>query len=174
MTRERQKPTLVLMAGLPGAGKTTLALALGDALRWLVLDKDMYKSLFATMGMIDALASAMAYELLFDVAQDILMRQNMSAIFDSSALHPFVLDHALAMTRRADAQLKVILCSVDYEERSSRLSRRAVAPSLPYSEVRTTEDERRLFSHLPAHTLTLQTTRPVEECVASALSYINQ
>jgi predicted kinase len=174
MTRERQKPTLVLMAGLPGAGKTTLALALGDALRWLVLDKDMYKSLFATMGMIDALASAMAYELLFDVAQDILMRQNMSAIFDSSALHPFVLDHALAMTHRADAQLKVILCSVDYEERTSRLNRRAVAPSLPYSEVRTTEDEQRLFSHLPAHTLTLQTTRPLEECVASSLSYINQ
>jgi predicted kinase len=174
MTRERQKPTLVLMAGLPGAGKTTLALALGNELRWLVLDKDMYKSLFATMGMIDALASAMAYELLFDVAQDILMRQNMSAIFDSSALHPFVLDHALAMTRRADAQLKVILCSVDCEERSSRLNRRTVAPSLPYSEVRTAEDEQRLFSHLPAHTLMLQTTRPLEECVASALNYINQ
>ncbi len=174
MTCERQKPTLVLMAGLPGAGKTTLALALGNALHWLVLDKDMYKSLFATMGMIDALASAMAYELLFDVAQDILMRQNMSAIFDSSALHPFVLDHALAMTRQADAHLRVILCTVDHEERSSRLSRRPVAPSLPYSEVRTTEDEQHLFAHLPAHTLTLQTARSLEECVASALWYIKQ
>lgn len=172
MTCERQKPTLVLMAGLPGAGKTTLALALGGALRWLVLDKDLYKSLFVTMGMIDALASAMAYELLFDVAQDILLRQNLSAIFDSSALHPFVLDHALAMTRRADAHLKVILCSVNHAERSARLNRRTTSPSLPYSEVKTAEDERRLFSHLPSHKLMLQTTRPLEECVASALSYI--
>jgi len=35
--------TLVLMAGLPGAGKTTLAYALGRELGWQVIDKDTYK-----------------------------------------------------------------------------------------------------------------------------------
>ena len=37
------KPIVVLMAGLPCTGKTTLAYALQDELRWLVVDKDWYK-----------------------------------------------------------------------------------------------------------------------------------
>jgi signal recognition particle GTPase len=39
-----ENPTLLLMAGLPGAGKTTLALALGRILHWPVVDKDTLKS----------------------------------------------------------------------------------------------------------------------------------
>jgi predicted kinase len=174
MTCERQKPTLILMAGLPGAGKTTLAHALGSALRWLVLDKDMHKSLFATIGMTDTLASAMAYELLFEVAQDILARQRLSVIFDSAAQHPFILNHAIAITHRANARLKVILCSVSSEERYSRLSRRSTSFSSLYRETLAVEDDLCLFAHLPAHRLVMQTTRPLEECVALALSYIEQ
>jgi predicted kinase len=174
MTGEHQKPTLILMAGLPGAGKTTLAHALGGALRWLVLDKDMYKSLFSAIGMTDPLASAMAYELLFDVAQDIMARQRMSVIFDSAAQHPFILNHAIAITHQANARLKVILCSVSSEERYSRLSRRTASFSSLYGETIAVEDDLRLFAHLPAHTLVMQTTIPLEECVALALRYIEQ
>ncbi len=38
------RPILLLMAGHPGAGKSTLALAIGCALGWPVLDKDTLKS----------------------------------------------------------------------------------------------------------------------------------
>jgi shikimate kinase len=37
--------TLVLMAGLPGAGKSTLASALSRELDWHVIDKDRHKEL---------------------------------------------------------------------------------------------------------------------------------
>ncbi len=177
MTCERQQPTLILMAGLPGAGKTTLAHALGRALRWLVLDKDMYKSLFATIGMTDHLASALAYELSFDIALDILTRQRMSVIFDSGALHPFILNHATAIIDQANAQLKVILCSVSSEERYSRLSKRSTSLSplhTKYGEAIALQDDPRLFAHLPAHTLVMHTTKPLEECVTLALNYIKQ
>jgi predicted kinase len=174
MTCERQQPTLVLMAGLPGAGKTTLAHALGRSLRWLVLDKDMHKALLATVGMTDHLASAIAYELLFEAAQDILARQCMSVIFDSAAQHPFILNRAIAITHQANARLKIILCSVSSEERYSRLSRRTASFSSLYRETIAIEDDLRLFAHLPAHTLIMQTTRPVEECVALAVHYIEQ
>ena len=174
MVYERQKPTLILMAGLPGAGKTTLAHALGRSLSWLVLDKDMHKSLFAMIGMTSHLASAMAYELLFEVALDILARQRMSVIFDGAVQQQFILNHALSITHQADARLKVILCSVDSEERSMRLSRRTASFSSLYQETIAIEDDASLFAHLPAHTLIMQTTRPLEECVDLALRYIEQ
>jgi predicted ATPase len=43
-------PTLVLMVGLPGAGKSTLALALGRALGWPVVDKDIFDAVARTAG----------------------------------------------------------------------------------------------------------------------------
>ena len=36
--------TLVLMAGMPGSGKSSPALALGRLLNWPVVDKDTLKS----------------------------------------------------------------------------------------------------------------------------------
>ncbi|MBV9692045.1 MAG: histidine phosphatase family protein [Ktedonobacteraceae bacterium] len=45
------KLTLVLMAGLPGTGKTTLAAELGRRLQWLVVDKDMLKLSLLQSGM---------------------------------------------------------------------------------------------------------------------------
>lgn len=171
---EPYTPTFVLMAGLPGAGKTTLAFALGKTLRWLVLDKDMYKGLLLTMGMIDELASAMAYELLFEIAYDLLARQHMSIIFDSSALHLFVITRALAITHTAHARLKVVLCSANDEVRHARMSARnsGFSPSLVHTVP--LQDDRFLFSHLPADALVLHTIQPFEECVERAILYLCQ
>ena len=41
--KELKQPTLALMAGLPGVGKTTLANELGLRLGWVVIDKDSIK-----------------------------------------------------------------------------------------------------------------------------------
>ena len=64
------QPTLVLMAGPPGAGKTTLALAIGHARGWPVIDKDTLKSAMLTVGVAEALAGPGSYELLNDLGRD--------------------------------------------------------------------------------------------------------
>ncbi len=51
-------PTLVLMAGLAGTGKTSLALALGNRLGWPVIDKDTGKSGLLELGVSEELAGA--------------------------------------------------------------------------------------------------------------------
>src|SRR5579884_3196748 len=58
-------PTLVLMAGAPGAGKTTLALAVGRALGWPVVDKDTLKSVLLTAAIANEVAGATSYRLLY-------------------------------------------------------------------------------------------------------------
>src|SRR5579884_244468 len=111
------KPTLVLMAGLPGAGKTTLASALGRILHWPVIDKDLLKSTLLALQASEELAGPASYELLFAIAEELLVNQRLSLILDSPALYLVNVERARAIVHAADAQLKVVLC------RASRLLR---------------------------------------------------
>src|SRR5437588_416046 len=79
--------TFVLMAGLPGAGKSTLARALGRDLHWYVIDKNRHKEVLMEQGLNDEKAGNVAYELAFATAHDVLARQQASVILDSVALH---------------------------------------------------------------------------------------
>src|SRR2546421_636920 len=127
------KSTLVVMAGFPGVGKTTLAYAIGTALQWPVLDKDRLKSLLLNMDkdMSKEDAGTIAYELFFTIAEDFLIRQRISVILDSSALHLFIIERAVALVRSADAQLKIVLCNAEQCVRIARIAKRKTHP-LPF------------------------------------------
>ena len=58
----KSKPTLVLMAGFPGTGKTTLAKRLGQRLDWQVIDKDGIKEGYMLEGLSNDDAAWYAYE----------------------------------------------------------------------------------------------------------------
>ena len=85
--------TLVMMAGLPGSGKTTLAYALGRELGWQVIDKDKDRELLVEQGFDEDRAGKVAYELSFAHARTLLTRHHISAILDTAALHHFILDN---------------------------------------------------------------------------------
>lgn len=172
MKQKEEKASLVLMAGLPGAGKTTLAYKLGQTLRWLVLDKDVLKSLLMVEGLEVESAGSIAYELLFELAEDILVRQQLSVILDSSALHHFILERATAIAHSAGARLKVILCVAESEQRKERIRTRKSRISQLRSQTTPLEDDPRHFTHLPADTLILSTVRPLEEYVEVARHFL--
>ena len=169
------KLTLVLMAGMPGAGKTTLALMPGRSLGWPVIDKDTLKSPMLIKGISNDLAGPASYALMFELADDLLIRQYLSAILDSPGRFPFVLDRVQTISAQAGAALKVIRCVASRELHEQRLVTRVARPSqwiTNADRTLTDEQERAMFAHLPPDTLVVDSGLPFERCLAESLAYI--
>ena len=161
------------MAGLPGAGKSTLASALSRDLNWHVIDKDRHKELLLKQEINEEQAAIATYELAFEIARSVLMQQHASVILDSAALHTFILENAQKIVRSVpNAQLKVILCVADRDLRNSRLRDRPVQITNIRVDPETIAGYLQLFRHLPLDTLILYTNRSIEECMTEARDYI--
>lgn len=171
----RHDLTLVLMAGMPGTGKTSLALALGQMRSWPVIDKDSLKSPLLTGGISPELAGSASYMLMLELAQDLLVKQHLSVILDSPGRFPFVLERVKAMTEQVGARLKIIQCVAPRELRNQRLTGRLARPSQWREDAGfSDEEEREMFAHLPANVLILDTSLPLEGCLAEAFAYLCQ
>jgi predicted kinase len=170
---KNSRHTLVLMAGLPGAGKSTLASALSRELNWLVIDKDRHKELLLKHEIDEEKAGIATYELAFEIARSVLMRQQASVILDSAALHTFILENAQDIVRSVpNVQLKVILCVADRDLRNRRLRDRPAQITAIRVDPATNADYLQLFKHLPSDALVLYTNSSREECLAEAKEYL--
>jgi predicted kinase len=166
------RPVLVLMAGLPGAGKTTLSTALGHSTGWHVLHKDVVKDAFLLQGLVDKEASWHAYEVSFKRIHDILVKKRRSVIFDTSASNPFVLERSQELASTACACLKVVHCSVSEHIRFQRLEGRPDRTGPLDLDMLSIEDRLLLFQHLPKNTLLLNTERPIKACIDIVQHYL--
>lgn len=165
--------TLLLMAGLPGAGKTTLASALGHELGWHVIDKDKRKQALMDQGVDDETSGWRAYDESFDKVSEVLSIWRSSVILDCAALHKFILAKARDIVSSVEhAQLKVILCVADRDLRNERLRKRPAQITAIHVDPATTIDYLQHFEHLPPDKLTLFTNISVGECCAQALQYL--
>lgn len=174
MSETERKLTLVLMAGLPGAGKTTLAFKLGTVLQWPVLSKDTLRSSLMMVEVVERVAGFAAYEMLFALAHDLLVKQQVSIILDCSSVYPFILHRSAELARRANAQLRVVRCAVDAAIRNQRLNARnnEATSTVSTSPALTMDEEHRLFTHLPQDTLVLHTVDPLEQYLPKVLAYL--
>ncbi len=169
------RSTLVLMAGPPGAGKSALARAIGNALGWPVIDKDTLKSTILEASVPEEIAGKLSYELLFALGGDLLLDQQLPVIVDSPAGYPLVVKWATETASRASADLKAIVCLADRDLRNQRLRERVTRPSQWLTDDQT--DERIWREHLtffPVDTLILDTVRPISELVAESLAYLRR
>jgi predicted kinase len=168
----RPLPTLVLMAGLPGTGKSTLSQALGRELGWPVINKDELKRTFLNMGETDMRAGIMAYETVFTFTHDLLVRQQLSIILDTASLYPFILEYATRIASEANAGLKIVLCLLESDLRAQRLKERTGAVNQHVAEPSTLEEDLLRFRHLPPNRHIIYTHHSREECVVAAARYI--
>ncbi len=172
MPRDTSTPTLVLMAGMPGAGKSTLALALGQELGWPVLDKDTVKAALLEEAVPETTAGPASYYVPLAFCRDLVVQQQLSVIFDSPAAYPNVVEQAQKIVDTASGQLKVIFCYADSKVRNQRLSARIRRLPQMQTDPSTDEENVRRFMHLPPTTLRLEMERPLLELVSDALAYI--
>jgi len=166
-----KKPTLVLMAGLPGVGKTTLATQLAQELQWTVIQRDTIKE--ALLRTVDEdTAGRLAYDAFLELAEEWLVKMHMSVILDSSALHPFVRKKAQELALKAGANFKIILCHVDEDMRRQRLLLRELRNSQSRSVLRGLGDFQQ-FNELPKeHTISISTEIMLENYIDKAITYV--
>lgn len=173
MTASPQPLTLVVMAGPPGSGKTTLALALSRELGWPVVDKDTLKSPLLEVGVPETLAGQASYELMFEVGRDLLLCQGFSVILDSPAGYPIVIQKATDLAHEAGARLKFVLCRADYAVREARLAARTKRRSQWTTVPGNRDDGSETWEALlPADALRVRTDREFVDLVPAILLYI--
>ena len=163
--------TLVLLAGVTGTGKSTLASTLGRELGWPVLDKDTPKSALLASGLAEDVAAPLAYDLMFAQASDLLY-QGFSIILDSPASSPESVQNARRIAGSASARLRVVLCTTDRTLREARLRKRTPMLSQPDRPNEPPMEEALRYAHLPSDTLTVDTNRPVEELLSKVCAYV--
>lgn len=134
------EPLLIVFAGLPGVGKSTLARALARELRAAYLDKDTIKDAALALGremkVENAMqyAGALSYTLLIPIARDNLT-VGTHVIIDSPAGHRTFQDAIEDLVRGVKVNFKLIECiTTDEALLRERIERRA--PELPDHRVR--------------------------------------
>lgn len=177
VSKSAASPTLVLMAGLPGVGKSTLASKLGLDLGWVVIDRDSFKDSLLEDALLkeriaEDTAGWAAYEVFFRNAHDLLVNQHQSIILDTSTLRRFIFERACDLARAAGAEFKVILCEVDEKTRQHRLHTRKQRISQAYSHLVPEEAAKQFDQLLPEHTLRIWTKDPLKKYEEKALAYI--
>ncbi len=174
MPTKSSAPTLVLMAGLPGAGKTTLAMALGKELGWPVLDKDTVKTALLEAAVSEAVAGPASYFVPLALCRDLVAGQQLSVIFDSPAAYPTVVEQAQQIVEAVGGTLKIVFCQAQSSLRNQRLAQRTRRLSQVESDPTTDTEGFARFAHLPPERLDVFMERPIAELTAEALEYLTE
>ncbi len=166
-----QKPTLILMAGLPGSGKTTLAAKLEQALGWELISKDYFKADFMYSGLSDEDAAWNAYEKSFERVAIALQKERRSVILDTSSRPFFIWKRAVELASFSDIDLKALYCVVgnNDELRKQRLFQRKSLISQLNEKTFTMEPDPAHFSHLEPIMHIIHTNMPLEVCLRTAI-----
>jgi predicted kinase len=160
---------LLQMAGAPGSGKSALAKLIGRCTSAVVIDKDVLKAAALAEGVDDALAGAIAYEAAFAVANHMLA-QDRSVIVDSPSFYESIPHKGAKLAEGRGAGYYFIECFCpDRAELERRLRERSRLPSQPGTEA--IDEERTTFTP-PGVYLRVDTTKPIDECLALALDYL--
>jgi predicted kinase len=166
------KRFLLQMHGTSGAGKTTLAFAIGRETGAVVIDKDIVKAGMLDKGVGEELAGPAAYYIFFDLARSFLA-QGFSVVLDSPASFTYIRERGAALSETAGARYCIIQCHLgDIEELQRRLDGRSARASQP-TRAYIGPDHRPGTSPLNEPHLCLDTSRPVEETLPLALEYLN-
>jgi predicted kinase len=125
------RPTLVLVTGPAGSGKTTLAYAVGTALGCPVVSRDAIKEGMAAAepGFVPATSDPLTlrtYDTFF-ANLDLLLRAEVTTVAEAAFQHRLWTEGLARLAGRPD--LRVVRCRLDPEEARTRMLRRRTEQS---------------------------------------------
>ncbi|KQR41220.1 ATP-binding protein [Deinococcus sp. Leaf326] len=125
-------PTLLVVSGLPAAGKTTLAAPLARTLGWPLVTKDDYKGLlYAHLPELpQAQGGPLSFALMFHVAEVILSAGG-SLVLETHFHRGVSEPHLLALAGTSGARLLQVYCGAPLELLRTRHAARVAAGTRP-------------------------------------------
>jgi predicted kinase len=133
---------LVVVGGLPGTGKSTVAMELGDALGWPVLRSDELRKQRAGLapsaraaarfneGLYSPSVTVATYQALFDEAR-VMLEEGQSTVIDASFSRAQWRRDAAELARDTASELIELRCVLPTDVACERMRQRAVSQSDP-------------------------------------------
>ncbi len=173
-------PRLVLVGGLPGTGKSTLAAGITRIRDWPVLRSDMVRKEVAGLdpltpvpaaygtGLYGNDATAATYRALLDRAGTLLGHGH-SVVLDASWTRRCWREEAGALASRAGAHLVPLRCHTSRSESASRIAKRAAARTDPSDASEQIADAMALTADDWEDALVIDTTGPPSASLSAAV-----
>jgi predicted kinase len=175
------EPLLIVFAGLPGTGKSSLARAVAREMRAVYLDKDTVKDCAVRLARemkLDQgheLAGPLSYELLVDLARDNLS-VGLSVVLDSPAGYRLFREKVgrLAQTGKADLKLIECICTDESELRDRVEARGRELPSHRVQDWDAYQGSRARFEGLTERRLVVDTAESLGLNLRKVLAYLTK
>jgi predicted kinase len=173
-------PKLIIVCGLPGSGKTTLAAALASKLNIVCLHKDSIKeNLYDILGLSTLEDSKrigiQSIRLLLALAEEQIANKTdviIEAPFNYAADYPLFVE----WVEKYHVSLYVVICRISAEERKTRSVNRPRHASHHATERYANENfdaDNSVYDTMPGTHIKLVCDQPIEQLVEQALKHIS-
>ena len=166
-------PSLILVSGMPGTGKSTIAEGIGRHLRAPVLSVDPVESAILRAGIDQSFDTGLAAYLVAAALADAHLASGLDVVIDAVNSVDEARTWWRALAVKHDAALRVIVCTIsDEAAHRHRLAARSRGLTLPEPSWAAVEARRSEWTDWPEPHVVLDAVEPIEASLATALAFL--